>query len=127
MVIVYLEDVLPSGRVVYLTEGVLRLADRKLGRAPTGADPLHSYLRQDSAPMIPGRAEPLRIALSPIAAVIHKGEKLRVAIAGADAANLERIPAQGAETFTISRGGAAPSFVEIQTLPVDPQPGRSGS
>src|SRR4029079_16482237 len=26
MVIVYLEDVLPDGRVVYLTEGVLRLA-----------------------------------------------------------------------------------------------------
>ena len=43
MVIVYLEDVLPTGRVVYLTEGVLRLADRKPASVPVGADPLHSY------------------------------------------------------------------------------------
>ena len=115
--IVYLEDVLPSGKVVYLTEGLIRLADRKPGAAPIGADPLHSYLRGDAAPMVPGRADEVRIALSPIAAVIRKGERLRIAIAGADADNLERIPAAGSETFTIERGGAAPSFVEIQSLP----------
>ena len=48
MVIVYLEDVLPNGRVVYLTEGVLRLADRKPASVPVGADPLHSYLGADA-------------------------------------------------------------------------------
>jgi uncharacterized protein len=116
MVIVYLEDVLPSGRVVYLTEGVLRLADRKPATTPVGADPLHSYLRRDAAPMTPGRAAPIRIALSPIAAVLRRGDRLRIAIAGADADNLQRIPSAGAATLTVGRGPAAPSFIEIPTL-----------
>jgi predicted acyl esterase len=117
MVIVYLEDVLPDGRVVYLTEGVLRLSARKLAQAPVGADPLHSYLSADQAPMIPGRAEQIRIVLSPIAVVVRKGERLRLAIAGADVDNLERIPAAGAETLEVRRTRKSPSFVEIPTLP----------
>ncbi|HEY2706871.1 MAG TPA: CocE/NonD family hydrolase [Caulobacteraceae bacterium] len=117
MVVVYLEDVLPSGRVVYLTEGVLRLSDRKVSPAAVGADPLHSYLGADKSPMTPGRAEQIRIALSPIAAVVHKGERLRLAIAGADADNLERVPAAGPETLQLQRTHASPSFVEIPTLP----------
>ncbi len=117
VVIVYLEDVRPDGRVVYLTEGVLRLADRKLSLAAVGADPLHSYLSTDEAPMTPGREERIRITLSPIAVVVRKGERLRLAIAGADPDNLERIPANGPETLVVSRTRAAPSFVELPTLP----------
>jgi hypothetical protein len=117
-VIVYLEDVLPGGRVVYLSEGVLRLTDRKLAATPVGADALHSYLSADAAPMTSGRAEPIRIALSPIAVIVRKGERLRIAIAGADSDNLERVPAAGPETLEIGRGRAAPSFVEVPTLPV---------
>ncbi|MBV8681474.1 MAG: CocE/NonD family hydrolase, partial [Caulobacteraceae bacterium] len=113
VVIVYLEDVLPNGRVVYLSEGVLRLAARKISQTQVGADPLHTYLTADSAPMTPGRAEQIRIALSPIAFVLRKGERLRLAIAGADSDNLERIPAAGSETFKVLRTLAAPSFIEI--------------
>ena len=77
MVIVYLEDVLPTGRVVYLTEGVLRLADRKL--APRRSAPIRCTATSaaDAAPMTPGKAEPIRIALSPIAVVLRKGERVR--------------------------------------------------
>jgi len=113
MVIVYLEDVLPGGRVVYLTEGVLRLAARKISPTPVGADPLHSYFSGDAEPMTPGRAERIRIALSPIAFILRKGERLRLAIAGADSDNLERIPAAGPETLEVRRTAAAPSFIEI--------------
>jgi hypothetical protein len=113
MVIVYLEDVLPNGRVVYLSEGVLRLAARKISPTPVGADRLHSYLSADAAPMTPGRAEQIRITLSPIAFILRKGERLRLAIAGADRDNLERIPAAGPETIELRRTAAAPSFVEI--------------
>ncbi|HZZ90871.1 MAG TPA: CocE/NonD family hydrolase, partial [Caulobacteraceae bacterium] len=116
MVIVYLEDVLPDGRVVYLTEGVLRLSARKLSPAAVGADPLHSYLGADQSPMTPGRAEQIRIALSPIAVVVRKGERLRLAIAGADADNFERIPAAGPETLEVRRTQGSPSFVDIPTL-----------
>jgi putative CocE/NonD family hydrolase len=127
LVIVYLEDVLPSGRVVYLAEGVLRLAARKIASTQVGADPLHSYLSADAAPMTPGRAEPIRIALSPIAVIVRKGERLRLAIAGADSDNLERIPAAGPETLEVRRSRAAPSFIEAPVQETAPGRGLGGS
>jgi hypothetical protein len=113
LVIVYLEDVAPNGRVTYITQGLLNLAHRKTA-APGGAvsaDPLHSYLRTDMAPMRPGVGEDIAVAISPIAALIRKGHALRVAIAGADAGNLERLPATGNATLTLTRG--AVTYVEV--------------
>ncbi len=117
-VIVYLEDVAPDGAVTYLTEGLIRLAHRKAaapGDAAISSDPLHSYLSRDVSPMTPGKAEQIDIALSPIAALIRQGHALRIAIAGADAGNLERLPAGGDETLTLERNAKAASFV---TLPL---------
>ena len=117
-VIVYLEDVGPNGAVTYLTEGLLRLARRKpmaSADVALSSDPLHSYLARDLAPMTPGQVERIDIALSPIAALIRQGHRLRIALAGADAGNLERLPAAGDETFTLERNADAASFV---TLPV---------
>jgi putative CocE/NonD family hydrolase len=117
-VIVYLEDVAPNGAVTYLTEGLLRLAHRKpIARADTAlsSDRLHSYLARDLSPMTPSQVEHIDITLSPIAALIRQGHRLRIAIAGADAGNLERLPAAGDETFSLQRNTKAASFV---TLPV---------
>ncbi len=115
-VIVYLEDVAPDGTVTYLTEGVLRLAHRRAA-AETGAapssDPLHTYLSADATPMTPGKAEAVEIGLLPIAVRLHKGERIRIAIAGADAGTLERIPANGNATLTVGRSAASPSWVAL--------------
>jgi len=119
-VIVYLEDVAPGGTVTYLTEGLLRLAHRKPALQAVGGDPLHSYLSADAAPMVPGKAESIDIALSPISAVIAKGHSIRIAIVGGDAGNLERLPASGPEVFTIGRDARTPSFI---TLPIMPDSG----
>ena len=119
-VIVYLEDVAADGRVTYLTEGLLRLADRKISNdaAPTvSSDPLHTYLSADVAPMIPGKAELIEIRLSPIAVRLPKGDRIRIAIAGADEANLERLPPSGNSTMTVMRSAGAPSSVELQVQP----------
>jgi putative CocE/NonD family hydrolase len=104
-VIVYLETISPKGAVIYLAEGVLRLAHRKAsdGAAPSG-DPLHTHLTADASAMTPGKAEPVQIALTPIAVRLHKGDRIRLAVAGADADNLERIPAEGEVTLTLMRG-----------------------
>jgi putative CocE/NonD family hydrolase len=112
-VIVYLESVSPKGAVAYLAEGVLRLAHRKEsgGAVPSG-DPVHSHLAADAAPMTPGKAEPIRIVLSPIAVRLRKDDRVRVAIAGADSDNLQRIPGQGDVTLTLMHG------VSSITLPV---------
>ena len=113
LVIVYLEDVSPNGRVTYVTQGLLNLEHRKLAGLDNGGstDRFHSFVRQDMAPMTPGASEDVTIAISPIAALIRKGHRLRIAIAGADADNLERIPAHGDETLTIARG--EDSYVEV--------------
>jgi putative CocE/NonD family hydrolase len=116
LVIVYLEDVAPNGRVTYITQGLLNLAHRKLAVGDTGvsADPLHSYLRSDMQPLTPGAVEDVVIAMSPIAAMIRKGHRLRVAIAGADDGNLERLPAQGVATLTLERGEG--TYVDVPTV-----------
>jgi len=116
LVIVYLEDVSPGGRVTYITQGLLNLQHRKLAirDASGSADPFHSYLRRDMGPMTAGVAEDVSIAISPIAALIRKGHRLRIAIAGADANNLERVPAFGDETLTLARGGR--SYVEVPVV-----------
>ena len=114
LVIVYLEDVAPGGRVTYVSQGVLRLAHRKLvaseGRE-ISADRFHSYLKADMEPMKPGEAEDITFAISPIAALIKKGHRIRVAIAGADDENLERLPQHGDVTLSLERG--AGSYLDL--------------
>jgi hypothetical protein len=114
LVIVYLEDVAPGGRVTYVSQGVLRLAHRKLavpGEHEISADRFHRYLRADMAPMTPGVAEDITFAISPIAALFKKGHRIRVAIAGADDENLERLPQQGEVTLSLERG--AGSYLDL--------------
>ncbi len=105
-VIVYLEDISASGKIIYLTEGELRLDHRKLSTVASSADPLHSYLSGNAAPMVPSKAEAIEIGLMPIAVRIKKGERIRVAIAGADNGNLARIPETGNPTLTIVRASS---------------------
>jgi putative CocE/NonD family hydrolase len=112
-VIVYLEVVSAGGKVTYLTEGELRLEHRKLHSVASSADPLHSYLSADAAPMVPGKAETIEIGLMPIAVCIRKGERIRVAIAGADNANLARIPAVGDPTLKIDLGQSEITLPEV--------------
>lgn len=117
LLIVYLEDVAPDGRVTYITQGVLRLAFRKITMnddSAYSADPLHTYRRADMSPMKPGRFENVLVGLSPIAALVHKQHRLRIAIAGADNGNLGRLPAQGDATLGIE--GGPESYVEVPRL-----------
>jgi len=117
LLIVYLEDVAPDNRVTYITQGVLRLPFRKIAVSDDSAysaDPLHSYRRADMSPMKPGRFENILVGLSPIAALVRKQHRLRIAIAGADNGNLERLPAQGDATLSIADG--PDSYVEVPRL-----------
>jgi hypothetical protein len=117
LLIVYLEDVAPDHRVTYITQGLLRLAFRKVAASDDSAysaDPLHAYRRVDIRPMTPGTFENVLIGLSPIAALVRKEHRLRIAVAGADNGNLERLPAEGDITLAIERG--ADSYVEVPQL-----------
>jgi uncharacterized protein len=116
----YLEDVAPDGRVTYLSEVQLRLIHR---RTRANDEPLvrfgpyRSYLRADARAMTPGVTEKVALTMFPVSARIAAGHRLRVSIAGHDAETFRRYPVEGDVTFTISRGGADGSHVEIPLRP----------
>ncbi len=113
-VFVYLEAVQPDGKVVYLTEGELRLALRGGNAAqnkPQGMSP--SFARADASFLEPGKPIEAEIVLHNVSAMIPKRDRLRIAIAGADADTFARTPNEGAPTFTIYRSSAMPTFIGI--------------
>ncbi|MDQ9783506.1 hypothetical protein, partial [Serratia marcescens] len=59
-------------------------------------------------------------ALFPTAALIRRGHRLRVAIAGADADTFHVYSNGGPDTFTISYGAGAASGLEVTTRPWKP-------
>jgi uncharacterized protein len=109
-------EVEADGRERYVTEGVLRALHRK--DAPdTPAHrtkwPTHSFRRQDAAPLKPGEATRLTIALLPTSWRLRKGSRLRLAIAGADADHYAQIPHGRPPTLTLHHGGAMASLLEL--------------
>lgn len=125
-VYVYLEDVAPSGHVTYLTEGILRLIDRKVANIQNLSGvlgPQHSFLRSDTEPMPIGKPVAVQVALDPISAVVRKGHRIRISIAGFDASNFQRIPEHGDPVFTIERNRNEASFVGIPMTQFNPAGG----
>lgn len=112
----YLEDVAPDGRVTYITEGLLRALHRKLansGRPPSGSPIQRSFLRADALPLVPGEAAIIEFELLPTSVVFNKGHRIRLALAGADAGNFERVPAEGTVAWRVYRDAEHPSHLEM--------------
>jgi putative CocE/NonD family hydrolase len=114
LVIAYLEDVAPNGRVTYLTEGQLRLLHRKTASGGCDSAPgtERSFSRADGAPVTPGELMHVEIALLPIAARIRKGHRLRISLAGADAGNFAMLTETPA-TWSVAYGGRNGSTLSL--------------
>ena len=117
----YLEDVQPSGRVVYVTEGELALADRAI--APARDNPPwrrlrtpRTYTRADASPFPLHRPQQITFDLLPTSVQFHAGDRIRIAIAAADPDSFQLMPANGNATYRISRGTTNPSFVELPVV-----------
>lgn len=80
-VFAYLSAVDPHGKAVYLTEGELRLIQRKLA---AGEPSLHTYARGDMLPVPVNTAVDADVALFPLSATIPAGYRIRVALAAAN-------------------------------------------
>ncbi|MCC7410547.1 MAG: CocE/NonD family hydrolase [Gammaproteobacteria bacterium] len=119
---VYLEDVGADGRVTYITEGQLRAIHRAPAdprRLPYDQGPApHSFARSDALAVVPGVVMNIRFALNPTAALVRRGHRLRVAIAGADADVFRRHSDGGQDAFDLHVGGARASAVEIPLRPL---------
>lgn len=104
---VYLEDVFPGGRIVALTEGQLRSIHRRVSAEPGPyrlETPYHSFRQADALPMIPGEPAEIAIGMLPVSALIRRGHRLRVAIAGHDAGTFPRVPREGTPVWTVYWG-----------------------
>jgi hypothetical protein len=116
----YLEDVAPDGRVTYLTEGLLRAIHRKLGNPSTAPYvPLgvyHSLRKTDVQPLIPGEVAEISITLCPISVMIFMGHRIRLAIAGHDAAMKTRYPADGIPELRFYRNSARASYLQLPVV-----------
>ncbi len=114
----YLEDVMPDGRILHLSEGQLRAIHHRL--APPGPYddpdiPVHSFRQADAQPLTTGQVTEIRFALLPVSALLRRGHRLRLALAGHDQDNFPRIPSFGQPVWQIHCSPAHPSRLEIHT------------
>ena len=117
----YLEDVHESGRVTYVTEGLLRALHRELSteRSPyTDVVPYRTFARRDGEPLVPGRVATLVFELLPTSYLFKKGHRIRLALAGADKDHFALLP-EAQPTVTYHRTRRFPWRVD---LPVVPRP-----
>lgn len=114
--IVYLETLAPDGKVVYLTEGMLRAIHRKISQEPPPYEtfgPYHSYLSKDAMPLVPGEVAELAFKLFPTSVRIPAGHAIRVAIAGHDKDTFVRVPARGRPFINLHRSDPHLSRIEL--------------
>lgn len=117
----YLEDVAPDGRVTYLTEGLFRAVHRQpaaAGRTPYAQpEPAKTFSRADGRPMPPGETVEVAFPTFPVAALIKKGHRLRLSLAGADASAFRRYSEGRPEAWVVSRSPAQPSSLQVDLRP----------
>ncbi len=120
-VMVYLEEIDTEGRSHYITEGVVRASHRKTSEAPFNnfGLPYHRSYAEDLAPLTPGEPTLLEFDIMGTAIVIDAGHRLRLTIAGADAANFALYPdPQGkqAPTIQVHRGAEQGSHIILPVV-----------
>ena len=92
---VYISDITPDGRSVYVTEGVFRALHRAPGENPPtipATGPVHSFNKADAQHLVPGTPAEVAFELLPTSYLFKAGHRIRVSIASADSDHFTRIP-----------------------------------
>jgi len=112
----YLEAVLPDGRVFVVTESQLLLSHRRAvpARPPAASSFVRSFASSDREPM--RGAQRVRLALLPIVWSFARGQRIRLALAGADEDNFV-LPTVRATEWKIHRAGPAGTELSAVILP----------
>ena len=117
---VYLETVDPDGRVRMLTEGQLRGLHRKVSKETPPYimfGPYHSLKEKDAMPMVPGEVTEIAFDLFPISVLLKKGQRIRVAIAGADKDVFAPIAGCESPELTVERNSIHSSYIDLPIIP----------
>ncbi|MFZ5615709.1 MAG: CocE/NonD family hydrolase [Pseudomonadota bacterium] len=114
----YLEAVSPEGESIHLSDGRLRLVDRRAAEPPSFANfgPYHDFRRASAASLRADTVETAAFSLSPIAVRVPASHRLRLRLVGADAHTAERIPAEGPAAFEIVRSADQPSLIALPIM-----------
>ena len=119
LVIAYLEDVAPDGRVTYLTEGQLRLIHRATVGEPCDTVPgtERTFDKADGVPVVPGETMRIELPLLPVAARIEAGHHLRLSLAGADAGWFDTLTGDANANWTVYYGSPHGSSLLLPMRP----------
>ncbi|MGW2340459.1 CocE/NonD family hydrolase [Streptomyces sp. NPDC001661] len=114
-VFAYLSDVAPDGAVRILTDGRLRLSLRSTQQAPYDVlgTPWHRGNAADAAPMRRDTTEHVDFDMLPLSSVVPEGHRLRVTVTGADVRESARSELNPAPVYTVARGAAQASSIEL--------------
>jgi putative CocE/NonD family hydrolase len=116
--LVYLEDVDPSGEVRCVTDGCLRASARATAEAPYWmAGPFHRYAMADPQPLVPGEVAEIAFSLYPVSWLFRAGHCIRVAISGADKDNFVPVAEGLSPRLRLHRGASRASAIELPTIP----------
>lgn len=118
-IFVYLEDVEPSGKRHYITEGVLRFLHRKVSESPDHdrtIGPYRTYRHQDITPVVPNSEMELRVGLLPTSWLLKAGHRIRLAIAGADSRHFSRVPVGETPILTVHSDVDKPSRIILPLI-----------
>ena len=115
---VYLAEVNQSGKSSYITEGTLRASHRKLSKAPYKnlGLPFHSHYQSDLLPIPAGEPFELVFSLLPTSHRFHKGGRIRVTVAFADADNFETPVIDPPPKVQLLRDRNHPSSVQLPVV-----------
>jgi uncharacterized protein len=114
-VIAYLEDVAPDGEVRMISEGLLRLAHRKLASINLDGRALRTprtYSRADMQAMPINEVQNLTFDFVPISMLFQKGHCIRVAIVGHDKDQFQQYADDG-QVYTLERNLSHASYLEL--------------
>lgn len=112
-VFAYLEDVAPNGRITYVTEGQLRLIHRQATLGPDDLTPIRSFRRSDARDMVPGQVTEVVFDLLPTSYQFATGHKIRLVVAGHDAANFSQPYPARPPVYRVHRDALHASRVEL--------------
>ncbi len=118
----YLEDVVPDGRIIVITEGRLKASLRAEATPPFSVPgtPWHRAYAQDASPVPPGELVTLHFDLLPTSYTVRAGHHLQLALMGADYRERARDPGVEGTRITLSSTPTSPAWLDLPLEPAAP-------
>ncbi|MBM08419.1 MAG: hydrolase [Magnetovibrio sp.] len=116
---IYLSDLLPSGKSVYVTEGIFRALHRKPGALPCNVPstgPAHSFNKIDAEILVKNEPANVSFELLPTSYLFKKGHRIQISIGASDTDHFSRIPDGRPPRITVFRNNKRPTRLVLPVV-----------